>query len=166
MRPSELAFVRVEPGPEGSKASLSMEALVSLPKDPEILLRTAVDVYMRHLEALRQMLSAMRSLRERRQLLPARNMWRFGDAVFRLRDALARESLQLDGLYAHLTRDLGVKRKWLEKAVIFRRYVPRQSLIPLALNWGQCEKGTRRIAEQLSRRCTPRKSASGNSRPR
>jgi len=64
-------------------------------------------------------------------------------------DALAELSLEIDDVYKHLVRDLGAKRKWLEKAIIFRRYLPTQDLIPQSLNWGRCEKGTRRVAERL-----------------
>jgi len=38
---------------------------------------------------------------------------------------------------------LGVKKKWLEKAIIFRRYVDDKNAIPKNLNWGKCEKGTK-----------------------
>jgi hypothetical protein len=70
--------------------------------------------------------------------------------VFKLRDDLAELRVQLDDLYAHLTRDVGPKRKWLEKAVILRRYVNAEDIIPPSLNWGRCKDGTKRIAEQLT----------------
>lgn len=53
--------------------------------------------------------------------------------------------------YGHLERDLGVARKWLVKAVIFRRYLPDPDRIPPDLNWGRCSDGTRRKAELLQK---------------
>ena len=55
----------------------------------------------------------------------------------------------MDSIYAHLTRDLDVKRKWLEKVIIFRRYIQEEAAIPKAAYWGMFEHGTRRKAEQL-----------------
>ena len=80
---------------------------------------------------------------------PARKIWELGDAIFKLNEELERVSLQIDGLYEHLVRDLTVKRKWLEKVIIFRRHLPDDNLIPESLNWGRCEKGTRKVAERL-----------------
>jgi hypothetical protein len=62
---------------------------------------------------------------------------------------LGEAALEIEDLYAHLVRDVGAKRKWLEKAIILRRYVPREDMIPADLNWGRIEKGTRRAAEKI-----------------
>jgi hypothetical protein len=147
-----LWFVQLEPGSRGVRASLVADAVFSLPEDPERLLKKAGDIYATQLVLMRAVVSDIHELRKARRHVPARKMWQLGDLVFRLRDAFAKHSLQLDDLYHHLTRDLGVKRKWLEKAIILRRYLPQQKMIPLSLNWGRCEKGTRRIARDLAAR--------------
>jgi len=128
-----------------------MEGLVSSEGDPEPVLREAARVYERSIEGMRSLMAEMRESRADRRPIPARKIWQLGNAILTLRDGLAELSLQLDGVYRHLVRDLGVKTKWLEKVVIFRRYIPAHDAIPESLNWGRCEKGTRRIAERLSR---------------
>jgi len=53
-------------------------------------------------------------------------------------------NLQIDNLYYHLTRDLNINRKWLEKVIIFRRYISDQEFIPESALWGTFEKGTKK----------------------
>ena len=150
MKDRNLAFVHIDDTDEGPRAALSVEGMLLLSRDPETTLREAAAVYARHLADMRRVLSQIECLRASRRPIPARKIWQLGNLVFRLRDALARHSLQLDDLYAHLTRDLGVKRKWLEKAIILRRYIPSSTMIPKGLTWGRCEKGTRRVAQDLA----------------
>ena len=126
-----------------------MEVFLSADGDPETILQEAARVYGQHVSEMRSLVTQLKSYRAQRKLTPARKIWEIGDLVFALRIGLARLSLELDDLYVHLARDLGVKRKWLEKVIIFRRYLPKEELIPESLNWGRCEKGTRRVAEKL-----------------
>jgi len=147
----KLAFVSFEPGNGRFIGFLSMEAAVSSERDPEAVLREATKIYERSITRMRSILVEVQAARTNRKPIPARKIWQIGHAIFELRDELKRLGLQLDGVYDHLTRDLGVKRKWLEKVVTLRRYIPDESLIPESLNWGRCEKGTRRVAERLSK---------------
>jgi hypothetical protein len=126
-----------------------MEELILGDDDPELKLKKAIEVYQRSIVKMRNLVKQIQNFRDNRKLLPARKVWQLGDAIFELQYDLNKLSLQLDGLYDHLVRDLGVKRKWLEKVIIFRRYLPNEDAIPQSLNWGRCEKGTRRVAEKL-----------------
>jgi uncharacterized protein YjiS (DUF1127 family) len=147
----KLAFVSFEPNSGQFRAFLPMEELISSDNDLEPALRKAAEVYEHSLIKMRNLVREIQTFRDNHKLLPARKVWQLGDAVFELQDNLNRLSLQLDGLYDHLVRDIGVKRKWLEKVIIFRRYLPDENAIPQSLNWGRCEKGTRRVAEKLRR---------------
>jgi hypothetical protein len=147
----KLAFISFEPNDERFRAFLSMEELISSNKDPELTLRKAVKIYENSIIKMRTFIKEIQNIRDNRKLLPARKVWQLGDAIFELQGNLNKLSLQLDGLYDHLVRDLDVKRKWLEKVIIFRRYLPDEKAIPQSLNWGRCEKGTRRAAEKLRR---------------
>ena len=109
----------------------------------------AVEIYERSVAQLRLAVARIGDARAARRTVLAKDMWKVGDLVFGLQAELSLLGLQLDGVYAHLTRDLGVKRKWLEKAVIFRRYLPNAEMIPESLNWGKCEKGTGKVATLL-----------------
>ncbi len=147
----DLAFVSFDPKNTHFRGSLSVEAVLASEGDPEARLGNWTSIYERCLDRIRPVLAEIEAARSSPRLVPARAVWRVGDSVFRLRDELEAVGLQLDGVYRHLCRDLGVKRKWLEKAIILRRYLPDVALIPQSLNWGRCEKGTRRVAQRLSR---------------
>lgn len=149
MTRDRLAFVSFEPSNERFRAFLPMEELISGDDDPELKLKKAVQVYERSIVKMRNLVKEIQNFRDNRKLLPARKVWQLGDAIFELQHDLNKLSLQLDGLYDHLVRDLSVKRKWLEKVIIFRRYLPDENAIPQSLNWGRCEKGTRQAAEKL-----------------
>ena len=126
-----------------------MEDVILGDDDPEVKLERAAAVYQRSITKMRELVKEIRSFRDERKPLPARKVWQLGDAIFELQHKLGELSLQVDGLYDHLVRDLGVKRKWLEKVIILRRYLPDENAIPQSLNWGRCEKGTRRVAQRL-----------------
>ena len=151
MTGEKLVFVSFEPSNGHFTAFLPMEELISGDNDPEPTLRKAAEVYEHSIIKMRNLVKEIQNFRDNRKLLPARKVWQLGDAVFELQDNLNRLSLQLDGLYDHLVRDLSVKRKWLEKVIIFRRYLPDENAIPQSLNWGRCKNGTRRAAEKLRR---------------
>ena len=155
MTADRLGFVSFEPNNGGFRAFLPMEEVLSDDRDPEVVLGRAVKTYESSVRKMGHIVAGMQQLRASRKTVPARDMWQLGDVVFQLVEDLKKQSLQLDGVYQHLSRDLQVKRKWLEKAIIFRRYLPDQRVIPQSLNWGSCEKGTRRAAERLQRGVPP-----------
>lgn len=143
-------FVQLEPTKSGMRATLLVNATLEMPAHAEEALKQAERIYMRKLARMRAIVSSIDEFRRQRRNVPARKVWELGDAIFSLKEALARHSLELDGLYCHLTRDLEVKQKWLEKVVILRRHLPKQEMIPAELNWGKCEKGTRHVCEVLA----------------
>ena len=151
MNNSKLPFVSFEPINKSFRAYLSMEEFILSNKDPELTIRKAVKIYENSIIEMRTIVKEIQGFRNNRKLLPALKIWQLGNAIFELQHKLNKLFLQLDGLYNHLVRDLNVKRKWLEKVIIFRRYLPDENTIPQSLNWGRCEKGTRRIAEKLKK---------------
>ena len=155
MTADRLGFVSFEPNNGGFRAFLPMEEVLSDDQDPKVVLDRAVKIYAKSVQKMRHIIAETENLKASRKRVPAGKMWQLGDVIFRLVEDLKKQSLQLDGVYQHLSRDLQVKRKWLEKAIIFRRYLPDQSVIPQSLNWGSCEKGTRRAAERLRRGLPP-----------
>lgn len=146
---NKLAFISFEPRNGHFVAFLEMEAFINSEEDPGPILMKASKLYERSVAKMRAIIEEMQATKAKHRSIPARRIWQLGDAIFKLRNDLGRLSLQIDSVYAHLSRDLRVKRKWLEKVVTFRRYLPSKELIPKSLNWGRCEKGTRRVAERL-----------------
>ncbi len=153
MTPDKLAFMSFEPNEGHFEAFISVDGLLSHGRegDPEPLLKEAAHLYETYTGKMRQVMAEIRAHRAARKLVPARKIWQLGNIIFELTGDLASLSFQVNDLYVHLARDLGAKRKWLEKVIIFRRYLPDEEAIPPSLNWGRCEKGTRRIAERLLR---------------
>lgn len=149
MTSNKLTLVLFEPRNGAFIGFMSIEGLISIEGDPELVLRKAAKLYEHSIVMMRSLIAEMDAFRASRKPVPARKIWQLGNVIFEMREELERLSLQLDGFYDHLVRDLGVKRKWLEKVIIFRRYVPEEELIPQSLNWGRCEKGTRKVAERL-----------------
>jgi hypothetical protein len=146
-----LVFISFEKSGNKYETFFPMEELISNEKDIERLAKRAAKIYENAIHRMLLIISKMNNQRVERKPVSARMVWQLGDSIFKLTRDLEKISFQLDGLYEHLARDLTVKRKWLEKVIILRRYIPEISLIPAYLNWGQCEKGTRKVAEKISR---------------
>ena len=117
--------------------------------DSELLLKRAGSQYSESIRLMRGQLEQMKEIKRGRKVIPARRMWEFGDSVFSLVKAMERMSFHVNGLYDHLTRDLEVKRMWLQKVVIFRRYLPNQKSIPVSIPWGRCSASPRKIAKAI-----------------
>lgn len=149
MTTKELAFVKFEPRDNGFIASASMDWVISSANDPELTLRKAADLYEKYIKEMILLIKGIQSLRKTRKPIPARKVWQIGNYIFSLKSDLEQLSLQVEDFYGQLVSALGVKRKWLEKVIIFRRYLPDIKFIPKNLNWGKCEKGTRKIAQKL-----------------
>jgi len=149
MNRKPLTFVSFDPKQQGFVAFISLEGFLASEEDIEPVIHGAAVVYGCAISRMRSIVADINSLRRVRKLTPARLIWRLGDEIFRLTENFTTAGLQMDKLYDHLERDLSVKRKWLEKVIIFRRHVPKINLIPEDLNWGRCEKGTRKAAERI-----------------
>lgn len=145
----KLAFITVEPSGGHFKAFVSVEGIMLMKGDPEPVLQKAAELYTNALTNMRRLIVDIEAYRAHRKPVSARMIWELGEIIFQLRNELQALFLQLDDVYAHLVRDLRVKRKWLEKVIILRRYLPKEDMIPQNLNWGRLEKGTRRHAERL-----------------
>ena len=149
MSKNDLSLVSFKPHEGHFIAFLPMEQFLSKEKDPEPALKKAAQLYEYSILMMRPVVTDINTLRNNNNLIPARKIWVLGDLIFELTIGLESLSFQLDGIYDHLVRDLGTKRKWLEKVIILRRYIPDKNIIPESLNWSRFEKGTRRKAEKL-----------------
>ena len=145
----KLGFVSFERINDKFRGYLSMGVALGGDKEPEILLQKSIKIYENALKKMASIISDVKNSRASRVPVSARKIWQIGNIIFKLRDELEKIGLEIDGIYDHLPRDLEVKRKWLEKVIILRRYLPDIKQIPESLNWGRCEKSTRRKAERL-----------------
>lgn len=151
----KLTFISFKKNKDEYNAFLAIDGFLSGSKNLELLLIKASTIYGDSISKMVALIKEINSFRNNHNPLPARKIWELGDAIFELVNKLSELSLQIDGMYEHLERDLDSKRKWLEKVIIFRRYISEESIIPESLNWGKCEKGTRRIAERIQKGIIP-----------
>jgi len=149
MKQKKLNFISFKPINDKFKGYLSIEVVFDGKKEPDKIINKATKIYKKNVEKMISIVDFTKKLRANHTLVPARKIWQLGNIIFKLKDELELLDLEIDGIYDHLTRDLKVKKKWLEKVIIFRRYIPDVNIIPEALNWGRFEKGTRRKAERL-----------------
>ena len=144
-------LVAIEPAGDGFRASVPMEQLDALGKHPELALQEATNIYQNSVSRMQWILAEMDVLKAKRSPIPARKVWELGDAVMALASDLGQKSMELDSLYDHLVRDLGMNEKRLGTVITFRRHLPKQEFIPETLGWSQCEKSARKVAESLTR---------------
>lgn len=152
---NEPTFVSFNKNKDEYNAFVAINGFFSSNEDLESLLNKASTIYGNSISKMVTLMNVITAFRSNRCPLPARKIWELGDLIFKLVNELNRLSLQIDGIYDHLERDLNAKRKWLEKVIIFRRYIPEERMIPENLNWGKCEKGTRRVAELIQKGISP-----------
>ena len=151
MKVEVIAFVSFEPIENGFRALLPLDTILSSIEDQQPILLAAAEAYTTSVGRMRSLVVTFTDCRQRRVPIPARKVWLLGEIVFDLINELKLLNLEIDGLYDHLVRDLSVKRKWLEKVIILRRYVPNVEIIPESLPWGRCEKGTKAVAKELAK---------------
>lgn len=147
---AEPSFVSIKPSNGGFRAYLAIEKALESGEKADELAARAADIYSKSIKEMILLVRAINACRENRRPVGSRIIWRLGDLIFSLRAGLAGHGLQLDGVYEHLTRDLNVKTKWLEKVIILRRNIPKEELIPESLNWGRLEKGTSRKSKLIA----------------
>lgn len=155
MTKDEIIFVSFKRSKDGYDAFIAIEGFFTGNKNIESLLKKASVIYGDSISKMAALIKEINTFRNICRPLPARKIWELGDDIFELVNKLGKLSFQIDGIYEHLERDLNTKRKWLEKVIIFRRYIDKENLIPESLNWGKCEKGTRKKAQQIQKGIIP-----------
>ena len=144
------SFVSFEPSGQGFRAYLAIEKALDSGGTADDLAKRATDIYKKSIKKMTLVTGAINECRVGKMPVSARLIWELGDTIFSLRRDLAESGLQLDGVYEHLTRDLNVKTKWLEKVIILRRNIAKGETIPYSLNWGRLEKGTSRKSKLVA----------------
>jgi hypothetical protein len=150
MMRDELAFASFEPFGQGFRAYLAIEKALDGGEIAGELAQRAANIYEKSIKDMTSTIRTINAWRASNKPVSARLIWKLGDTIFSLRHNLMVLGLQLDGVYDHLTRDLNVKTKWLEKVIILRRNLTKEELIPESLNWGRLEKGTSRKSRLLA----------------
>lgn len=147
----QLSFVSFEPIENDFRALMSLEDTFKKELNWQNISDKAVNIYKNEINLMKGELALMKETKILKKPITAKQIWILGNYIFELINKLELIQLQIDGIYNHLERDLGVKRKWLEKVIILRRYVSSSNMVPENLRWGLFEHSTRKKAEQLAR---------------
>jgi hypothetical protein len=115
-----------------------------------------VKIYEKKINELSKILNQIEVTKSKKIPLTALEMWVLGDKIMSLIEEIKKRNFEIDGLYDHLIRDLGRKKDWLKKVIIFRRHLPNKNLIPENLSWSTCKDIPRISAEQIMAGDTPR----------
>lgn len=149
MKENQLSFVSFEPEKNSFRAFLSLDDFILNEQEHEKKFSKAEKIYGRSIKKMLAIVNEMNNYKQKHRRLPAQTVWELGDTIFELQNNLNGLSLQIDGLYHHLVRDLDLKRKWLEKVIIFRRYIKDKKILTKSMNWSKFEKGTKKVALDL-----------------
>ena len=133
MSNKKLTFVNFSPENDHFTVSFSLDGFWSMDGDPNAILEKARRAYSTAINEMQRMVLEIETYREKRKPIPARKIWHLGDKIYKLKVAMENLSLEINDLYAHLVRDLGVKRKWLEKVIILKTQLPHFASFHLAL---------------------------------
>lgn len=149
LKTNTLYFISFQKKDDNYEGYISLDAAMDEKIDLKQIVLKATKIYSKSIFKMQSLNSELVKLKKKKPI-PAYKIWLLGDEIFRLKHNLEKISVQLDNLYDHLTRDLSVKRKWLEKIIIFRRYIVDIKKIQKTLNWGLFEHSTSRKAKRLN----------------
>ena len=149
MKEIQLSFISFEPEKNRFRACFPLGDFILNEQDYEKNFSKAEKIYESSIKRMLTIVNEMNNYKQKHRRLPAQIVWELGDTIFELQKDLNCISLQIDGLYHHLVRDLGLKRKWLEKVIILRRYIEDKKIITESMNWSKFEKGTKKVALDL-----------------
>lgn len=145
---NNLILISFQPDDQGFVAHIPLGDL-SLIKNPEKSLKKASFDYAKAIQSMQGQLKELNEMKKNRKIIPARKIWKLGDSIFSLVDKMEQMLFCINGLYDHLTRELEVKKMWLEKVIIFRRYIADQKSIPKSLAWGKCSSSPRKATNLI-----------------
>jgi hypothetical protein len=114
-------------------------------------LKAVTKIYQKQIIALKKIIEDIESDKSKKISITAAKMWKLGDIILELIEMIGEKNFEIDNLYEHLSRDLDRKKDWLSKAIIFRKYLPSEQLIPSGLKWRHCKDKPKISAEILLR---------------
>jgi len=144
-------FVSFKPQNDHFVGFVSIEVASNNVLDPENLVKHCTKIYNQSIAKMRQKFDEINSYKNINKPIPARKVWELGNLIFKMQNRFQNENVSLDGVYDHLERDLNVRRKWLVKVIILRRYIPNSTIIPISTSWGYFDKSTRKKALELTK---------------
>lgn len=128
-------------------AFASLEALAN--PNIEKLLTEISSIYTLSIMSMIKTVKTLQIEKKKNCTMEAATVWDLGNIIFTLIDDLHNFGFEIDNLYDHLTQELDIKRKWLVKVIILRRYLPYKLPILSNHTWSYFEKGTRKKAEAI-----------------
>ncbi len=131
-------------------AAIRVDGQVGWPRFLDHVPKDLAEVYAMRIRNMRLILEANERRKRRGEPVLARSIWGLGNRIFLLRrDVELRFWMEIEDLYGHLERDLGLSRQTLSRIVTLRRYVPQMKMIPPGLTWSAISSSPKRFGEGL-----------------
>ena len=144
-------FVSFEKKRGGFVGYLSMESLSNDEMDHKQVILDAVNTYSNFVRYANRKIHDLEREKKQRSYIRARSIWQLGNRIVRLVNDLKIMDLEIDDLYAHLTRDLDKTRTWLSRVITFRTYMDNQKDIPKEAKWSQFVESPRKNVEHMKK---------------
>lgn len=129
-------------------AFASLEALAN-PNIEKQLVEIS-SIYTSSIASMIKSIKTLQTEKKKEHTMEAATVWDLGNIIFSLIDDLHNFGFEIDNVYDHITQELEIKRKWLEKVIILRRYLPYKLPILSNYTWSYFEKGTKKKAEAIA----------------
>jgi len=142
-------FISFEKKRGGFVGYLSMESLSNAEIDHNRVIMDAVKVYSVFIRYAKRKINGLQREKKQKGFILARSMWKLGDKIFQLVDDLKAMGLEIDDLYAHLTRDLNKNKTWLSRVIAFRSHVQYQRDVQKDARWSRFVESPRKQIELM-----------------
>jgi len=155
-------FVSFEKKRGGFVGYLSMESLSNDEMDHNQVILDAAKTYSNFVRYAKRKIKDLEREKKQKSYIRARSVWKLGNRIFQLVNDLKTMDLEIDDLYAHLTRHLNKNRTWLSRVIAFRTYMDNQKDIPKEAKWSRFVESPRKSVEQMKKMAGPRDKRSGS----
>jgi len=112
-------------------------------------LKEVANIYAKSIHDMKIILENLETTKSKKIPMLAVDIWDLGDKIVSLIETINKKGFTIDGVYDHLIRDLGRKKQWLKKIIIFRKNLPDRNMIPNDLKWSVCKDAPRYSAKLI-----------------
>jgi hypothetical protein len=141
--------IKFLPWEDGFTAAIRLRDVFEAPESLQHMLDSLAACYEMRIRNMRLILEANRRRKRRGQPVLATSIWGLGNRIFLLMRDMKYAFVEVEDLYGHLERDLGLSRNAISRIVTLRRYVPRLDMLPPDLKWDTIAPSPKRFAAGL-----------------
>ena len=153
--PQKNAYANIEFKKRGGAyhGSVIMSDIPLLQGDPAETMRVVTAIYQNTIMDVRQWQRDVRELKDKGFSLSARKAWQLGEILYRLNTEFMERGCQVQHLYEHLERHVGLARKRASEFVTFRRYIDNMEIVPEDVMWNSIVKNVKSSSQAIADGC-------------